>query len=96
MCCCALCRLTVTDVFDLIGLMVRGKAVSHLLPSHVPQEQRPSRQEQQQQQQQPSPQQQQGGEALAGKQHEQAAGMMTQQSAGRRNMSWSEVTYVMS
>jgi hypothetical protein len=73
----------------VIGLMVRGKPVSHLLPSQLHQPQ-----EQQQRQLSPKQQQQQGEDAQAGEQQEQAAGLISQQSPGRKNMSWSEVTYV--
>lgn len=96
MCCCALRRLTITDIFELLGLLVRGRPVSHLLPSQLHQqgEQLPPLHQRQQQQPSPQQQQQQGEEAQAGEQEQQVAAAGVIGSAGRKNMSWSEVTYV--
>jgi len=84
----------------MLGLMVQGQPALHLLPHP----QQSSQQQQQQQQRQAAPLQQNGsypaqelqrGQQPAPLQQQQDVVLAANQSpGGRRNMSWSEVTFV--
>jgi hypothetical protein len=102
-----LCRPTITDIFDVLCRMVRDEPVSHLLPQYLQgQPDREEQDEEQQQQQQQSPDldvvhspagRQADKQAEDTASPSQAAGQHSAavvngtHTAGRRNMSWSEV-----
>jgi hypothetical protein len=84
----------------MLGLMQRGKPIMHLLQQHLPPDQQASLQQQQQQEhkeeqeQQQEQQQEQEQQTEAEDQAAQPVALTSQQEPGRKNLDWSEVTFV--